>query len=268
MNIRPAAPTDKDAIHELWTEFVSEVPEPEGFAPDGWDADWAEIEKHIAGGGAAFVAEDGDELVGFLAADAVEAGRWHVETVHVRPSGRRQGVAKALLRACTDAARSAGATYLSLEVLTTNQLAEGVWRRLGFEPGEIVIAQPLDALDLRLGTRPAVLARLDPRSDRRLRLGRACGRAVPAEARRPDRPRCLGRLDPHPRPGLRRRPRRPRPVRPRPSDRLGAVVVALALEVGAVVRLRLYERGRMVDSTVRPGLLRESGHERRASRSP
>ena len=56
MNIRPATPTDKDAIHELWTEFVAEVPEPEGFAPDGWDADWAEIEKHIAGGGAAFVA--------------------------------------------------------------------------------------------------------------------------------------------------------------------------------------------------------------------
>ena len=31
------------------------------------------------------------------------------------------------------------------------------------------------------------------------------------------------------------------------SDRLGAVVVALALEHGAVVRFRLYERGRMVD---------------------
>ena len=31
------------------------------------------------------------------------------------------------------------------------------------------------------------------------------------------------------------------------SDRLGAVVVALALERGAVVRFRLYETGRMVD---------------------
>ena len=31
------------------------------------------------------------------------------------------------------------------------------------------------------------------------------------------------------------------------SDRLGAVVVALAVEQGAVVRFRLYERGRMVD---------------------
>ena len=31
------------------------------------------------------------------------------------------------------------------------------------------------------------------------------------------------------------------------SDRLGAVVVALALERGTVVRFRLYERGRMVD---------------------
>jgi len=31
------------------------------------------------------------------------------------------------------------------------------------------------------------------------------------------------------------------------SDRLGAIVVALALEHGAVVRFRLFERGRMVD---------------------
>jgi hypothetical protein len=31
------------------------------------------------------------------------------------------------------------------------------------------------------------------------------------------------------------------------SHRLGAVVVALALESGAVVRFQLYERGRMVD---------------------
>jgi hypothetical protein len=31
------------------------------------------------------------------------------------------------------------------------------------------------------------------------------------------------------------------------SDRLGVVVAALALERGAVVRFRLYERGRMVD---------------------
>jgi hypothetical protein len=31
------------------------------------------------------------------------------------------------------------------------------------------------------------------------------------------------------------------------SDRLGAVSVSLALEHGAVVRFRLYERGRMVD---------------------
>ncbi len=248
MNIRPAAPTDKDAIHELWTEFVSEVPEPEGFAPDGWDADWAEIEKHIAGGGAAFVAEDGGELVGFLDADAVEAGRWHVETVHVRPSGRRQGVAKALLRACTDAARSAGATYLSLEVLTTNELAEGVWRRLGFEPVEIVMAQPLDALDLRLGNAPAgpSHASTHVQTDDRVSVERAVAQFLP----RLDDPTVrdasggwIRILDPVFDADRDAHARFARDL----SDRLGAVVVALALEVGAVVRLRLYERGRMVD---------------------
>ena len=30
MNIRPVTPSDKEAIKALWTEFVAEVPEPEG----------------------------------------------------------------------------------------------------------------------------------------------------------------------------------------------------------------------------------------------
>ena len=88
-------------------------------------------------------------------ADAVEPGRWHVETIHVRPAYRRQGVAKALLRACSEAARKAGATHVSLEVLTANEHGEMVWRRLGFEPVALLLAQSLDALDLRLGDAPA-----------------------------------------------------------------------------------------------------------------
>jgi len=248
VNVRPATRADRDAIHELWQEFEAEVPEPAGFAPDTWEVDWSELEKHMDGGGAVFVAEDDDGLVGFVEASAAEPGRWHVETIHVRPSHRRQGAAKALLRACTDAARTAGAGYISLEVLASNEVAEAVWRRLGFEPVEIWMSQSLDALDQRLGDAPAGPSRASThvQTDDRASVERAVAQFVP----RLDEPgihdasggwiRIAAPLfdtdrDSH--------SRFARDI----SDRLGAVVVALALEVGTVVRLRLYERGLMVD---------------------
>ena len=125
MNIRPATTADKDALHDLWEEFQAEVPEHPGFAPDTWEEDWKELQAHMADGGAVFVAEDDDELVGFLEAAAHEPGRWHVETVHVRPSARRRGVAKELLRACSASAREHGVANLSLEVLDVEPARRG-----------------------------------------------------------------------------------------------------------------------------------------------
>jgi len=248
VTIRPATPADKDALHELWQEFTTEVPEPEGFGPDTWETDWAELEKHIAGNGCVLVAEVGSELVAFLEAAAREPGRWHVETVHVRPAHRRRGIAKELLRAFAGAARAAGAAHVSLEVLATNEVAEGVWRRLGFEPVEVVLAQSLDALDLRLGDSPAGPSRASThvQSDDRVSVERAVSQFVPrleSPTVRDANGGWIRIVDPIFDADRDAHSRFARDV----SDRLGAVVVALALEVGAVVRLRLYERGRMVD---------------------
>ena len=248
MNIRPGTRSDKDDLHALWQEFAAEVPEPEGFGPDTWEADWADLERHMTDAGCVFVAEDGGELVGFLDADAPEPGRWHVETVHVRPTHRRRGIAKELLRACAGAARVAGAAHLSLEVLTANEVGEVVWRRLGFEPVEVLMTQSLDSLDLRLGDAPAGPSRASThiQTDDRVSVERAVGQFVPRLEDPSVRDATGGWIqvvDPIFDADRDAHSRFARDL----SDRLGAVVVALALEVGAVVRLRLYERGRMVD---------------------
>jgi len=248
VNIRPGTPADKDALHDLWQEFVAEVPEPEGFGPDTWEADWAELEKHMKGDGCVFVAEDAGELVGFLDADAHEPGRWQVETVHVRPDHRRRGITKELLRGFVGSARSAGAAHVSLEVLTDNEVADAVWRRLGFEPVEVLMAQSLDALDLRLGDAPAGPSRASThvQSDDRVSVERAVSQFLPRLEDPTVRDATGGWIqivDPIFDADRDAHSRFARDL----SDRLGAVVVALALEVGAVVRLRLYERGRMVD---------------------
>jgi ribosomal protein S18 acetylase RimI-like enzyme len=248
VNIRPGNPADKDALHGLWQEFVTEVPEPEGFGPDSWESDWTAFEKHMKGDGCMFVAEDGGEIVGLLEADARQPGRWHVEIVHIRPAYRRRGIAKELLRAFAGAARAAGVAHVSLEVLTANDVAEVVWRRLGFEPVEVLMAQPLDALDLRLGDAPAGPSRASThvQTDDRVSVERAVSQFVPRLEDPTVRDATGGWIqivDPIFDADRDSHSRFARDV----SDRLGAVVVALALEAGEVVRLRLYERGRMVD---------------------
>lgn len=247
MNIRRATEDDEAALRELWQEFGAEVPEPPGAIPETWEEEWIEQRADIATG-AFYLAEDEQGVVGMARAAAPERGRTHVTLVHVRPRARRQGVAKALLGACIREMKEKGATHVSLEVLTTNTRARAVWQRLGFEDVHIAMATPLDTLELRLAEAPGgdSHASTHIQSDDRLSVERALAQFVPRlhsaevtaaangwmriadvllHADRDAQSRLAREL----------------------SERLGAVVVALAVEVGAVVRFRLYERGRMVD---------------------
>ena len=195
-----------------------------------------------------FIAEDGDGAAGMLEAQVAEPGRWHVETVYVRERARREGVAKALLHACAAAARTAGATHISLGVLVTNTVGETVWRRLGFEPVELVMAQSLDSLDGRLGNAPAGPSRasIHAKTADRVSVDRAVAEVVP-RLENPavtDEPGGWIRISND----LLDTDRDLQMALARDiSDRLGTAVVGLAVEHGAVVRFRLYERGLMLD---------------------
>ena len=248
MRVRAGTEADEAVLRELWQEFVAEVPEPEGFGTDTWETDWADLEQRMKSAGCVFVAEDGGKLVGFLDAEAHEPGRWHVETVHVHADHRRRGIAKDLLRGFAGAARAAGVVHVSLEVLTANEIGEVVWRRLGFEPVEILMAQSLDALDVQLGDAPAGPSRASThvQTDDRVSVERAVSQFLPRLEDPTVRDATGGWIqivDPVFDADRDSHSRFARDL----SDRLGAVVIALALEVGAVVRMRLYERGRMVD---------------------
>jgi ribosomal protein S18 acetylase RimI-like enzyme len=245
MTIRRATEADEALLRELWEEFEREVPEPEGWEPETWADEWADTLDDIGGGGV-FVAEDDEGAVGVARIEAPVRGRAHVQLVHVRPRARRRGVAKDLLRACVADARERGARTISLDVLGTNQTALAVWRRLGFEEVELVMAAALERLDGRLADAPAGEQRSSThvQSDDRTSVDRAIQQFVP----RLEQPeigtnRSWIRISD---PVLDRdRDAHARFARDL-SERLGAVTVALSLE-DQVVRFRLYERGRMVD---------------------
>jgi len=244
VTIRRATEADEPALRALWEEFEAEVPSPLE-QPETWADEWPATLADIRGGGV-FLAEDGEGPAGMARVEAPVRGRAHLQLVHVRPRARRQGVAKVLLRACVDDARERGATFVSLEALTGNELALAVWRRLGFSEYSVGLASPLAALETRLAAHQEGEHRATThvQTDDELSVQRALAQFLPrlespdvrssaswiriADAVLDRDGDARGRLAHE------------------LSERLGAVTVALALE-GEVVRFRLYERGRMVD---------------------
>jgi ribosomal protein S18 acetylase RimI-like enzyme len=244
MTIRPATEADEQVLRELWEEFEREVPwEIED--PEAWADEWRDTLDDIRTGGV-FLAEDAEGAVGVARIEAPVRGRAHVQLVHVRPRGRRQGIAKALLRECVRHAREGGARFVSLDVLSSNDQARIVWSRLGLTERQLMLASPLDALEARLAEAPAGEQRATThvQSDDEVSVGRAVTQFIPRlespDVRNTDS--WIRVADPV---FDRDREAHGRFAREL-SERLGAVTVALALE-GEVVRFRLYERGRMVD---------------------
>ncbi len=247
MTVRPVTEHDEPLLRQLWEEFEAEVPAPEGFAAQSWEESWAALRPEIAAG-TVFLAEDDEGPLGF--ADARPEGPEHLrlDTIYVRPRGRRGGVAKALLAEVAAAARAAGATQLMLEVLEVNATAREVWARLGFSPVSRILAQPLELLEARLAGPPDLPSRASThvQSDDRLSVERTLAHFLPRLEQVEVSPSAGGwiRIADPLLDGDRDAQSR---LAGELSEALGAVVVALAVEHGAVVRFKLYERGQMVD---------------------
>ena len=244
MTIRRATEADEAILHELWEEFEREVPW-EIEEPETWADEWPDTLEDIRAGGV-FIAEDDDGAVGVARIEAAVRGRAHVQLVHVRERGRRQGIAKALLRECVTHAQEQGARFVSLDVLRANERAITVWRRLGFEENQYLMAAPIEKLTPRLEPRPPGEQRASThvQTDDEVSVERAVAQFLPRlEAAEVTASESWIRVvDPVLNSDRAAHGRFAKEL----SERLGAVTVALAQE-GDVVRFRLFERGRMVD---------------------
>jgi ribosomal protein S18 acetylase RimI-like enzyme len=247
MNIRHATIADEAVLRELWEEFEREAPEPPGTAPETWEEEWADVRKNVESG-AVLLAEDDRGAAGMARIGAPERGRSHLVLVYVRPRARRQGLAKALVHGCVADVKNKGATSVSLDVLWTNGVARAVWTRMGFDELALVMEAPVETLEVRLSdvTIGASRGAVHVQTDDDTSVQRAVAQFVPRLAEPSVSAAANGWIrinDPLFDDDREAHWRFSRDL----SDRLGAVVVALALEHAAVVRFRMYEGGRMVD---------------------
>lgn len=248
MTIRTATEADAAALEELWRAFEREVPPPRHHDVDH-ETEFAEI-REIVASGLAFVAESDERPVGFALARRTGARSGRLTDLFVAPEARRGGVASALVGAVVEALAPQGVEHLELEVLSSNSEARTVYHRWGFTENQLVLVAPTAALQERLapGRHAESYASLHIQTDAVVDVERAVRDFAPRIGSKGSRvvgPRNgwvavydeAADADPS---ALLRFAREV-------SSRMGAVVVALALELDQVVRMIALDRGGIVD---------------------
>jgi GNAT superfamily N-acetyltransferase len=135
--VRAAREDEAKAIVPLYDWLFA----PPGSKPDTWDERRAEVALRQAIGShdsVVLVAEDGDELIGFITGyqdlHSVRFGyRAWVEDFAVAPERRSQGVGRALLDAAKAWGQERGATHLELDSALARTDAHRFYEREGAE---------------------------------------------------------------------------------------------------------------------------------------
>ncbi len=223
-----------ELIDEQWQRPFEPLPVPKGHFDD----------KII------LVAEQDGEAVGAAYGFTSPNRTAHVHLVYVRPEHRGAGTGTALMREFVRRAQRDNVDHITLDVDTTNESGTDFWRGLGFAEYALRLSASVDALERRLEA-PAGPSRAsihvqsdDERAVQQAvrkyvpRLGRSEGSVVMPtgngwvavyDERCDYDEKMLKRLSSE------------------LSHATGAVVAAVAVEQGAVVRYLLYDRGALVD---------------------
>jgi ribosomal protein S18 acetylase RimI-like enzyme len=251
MEVRRAGADDFDAIAELWRQLDHEVPPPTHEGPADIEKELGEVRELIASE-IAFVALDDDATpVGFALARKRASGFGTLTDLYVARDARRSGIGTELIREVLSAFRELGIAQLDLEVLASNQVARSLYARWGLKDEVVIMTGSVAGLEERLGSQEsASFGSIHIQSDDLSAVEQAVRQFVP---RLPGGSR--GSLVAQPRSGwiavyddvCDRNPEMLRRLARELSDRMGAVTALLGVEREELVRMILFERGRIVD---------------------
>jgi ribosomal protein S18 acetylase RimI-like enzyme len=251
MRVRHAVLDDLDAISALWREFDHELPPTTHEGPADVEKELGEVSEIIASE-VAFVAEDDDGTpIGFALARRRAPGFGTLTDLFVSKEARRSGIGTELMRRVLAAFRDLEVTQLDLDVQASNSVARSLYGRWGLRDEVVIMVGSVAELEARLGSQEASsFGSLHIQSDDLSAVEQAVRQFVP---RLPGASR--GSIVAPPRNGwiavyddvCDRNPDMLRRLARELSDRIGAVICLLGLERQELVRMILFERGRIVD---------------------
>lgn len=114
---------------------VSDVPAAAALEEAAQPKPWSErlFLDELSAEGRTYLAAEMESLVGFGGVMVV-GEEAHLTNLLVEPESRGQGVGRRLMEALFEAARTAGARHLTLEVRSGNQAARALYASLGLAP--------------------------------------------------------------------------------------------------------------------------------------
>lgn len=143
MRVRAATVADLPVLTAMWRALGEESSRTpygptrfEDLAPPGHSV----LDEYLV-----LVADDG-AACGCVLASLARPDVGYVFGLYVRPSARRRGIGRLLLRAAAGALRERGAAWLLLDVDRGNEPASGFYERLGFEEAGRRLAVAVDRL--------------------------------------------------------------------------------------------------------------------------
>ena len=248
--IRTATEADHDVVRELYEELLVQMEGEPEWLRNTWADEREYVEKELADGRVLLLEEEGEPVAfAMLEFDSSQTGV--VDALHVRERARRRGYAKQLLAEATRRIREAGRTHVYLDVYEANAPARALYDKLGFKTVERGLATDVESLEARLagGEKGASFGSVHVQTDDAGAVERAVGQFLPRMGR------TGGTVVTGPRSGwvavydelCDREPKFLRRLARELSDRMGAVVLSLGVEEGAVVRFVLLERGTVMD---------------------
>jgi ribosomal protein S18 acetylase RimI-like enzyme len=251
MEVRRAAADDFEAVAELWRQFDHEIPPPTHEGPNDVERELVEV-REILTSEIAFVALDDDGApVGFALARERAPGFGTLTDLYVSRDARRSGIGTELIREVLTAFRERGIEQLDLEVMASNHVARSLYARWGLKDDVVIMTGSVAGLEEKLGSQEsASFGSIHIQTDDLSAVEQAVRQFVP---RLPGGSR--GSLVAPPRGGwiavyddvCDRNPEMLRRLARELSDRMGAVTLLLGVEREELVRMILFERGRIVD---------------------
>jgi ribosomal protein S18 acetylase RimI-like enzyme len=251
VTVRRATPDDFEAVAELWKEFDHEIPPPTHEGPSDHEKELREVAQ-ILESETAFVALDDDGTpVGFVLARHRAPGFGTLTDLYVRQLERRDGVGTQLMREVLAAFREQGIEQIDLEVVAAHTVARTLYQRWGLRDEVMIMTGRVADLEARIGRQEASsFGSIHVQTDDLNTVEEAVRQFVP---RLPGNSR--GSVVAPPRHGwiavyddvCDRNPDMLRRLAKELSERIGAVVLLLGLERDELVRMILFEYGRIVD---------------------
>lgn len=155
IELRPATLQDLGALVVLWEALNRDgqaadpryQPKQDARAAFGWYAKSIWTARDPFPG--AFVAVDGEALVGFVAGTLVHPNpvldpiaSVVITDMYVAPEVRRTGIGRRLVEAFIDAAAKAGHPGVEVGTLVKDTRAVGFWRAMGFDDMRVTLVRP------------------------------------------------------------------------------------------------------------------------------